>query len=424
MKVLLIGSGGREDALAWKIAQSPLLTELYCAPGNAGISRRARCVDIAVDDIDGLLAFAGEQSIDLTVVGPERPLIAGLVDRFRAKGLTVYGPESRAARLEGSKAFTDDFLARHGLSHKQYAVFDDAAEAFEYARSMGAPIVVKADGEALGKGVKVCQSTDEAEDFIRRCMIDREFGPAGDRVVIEECLIGPECSIKVFTDGRTVLPMVPSQDHKRIGEGDTGDNTGGMGCYTPVPMVDDALAADIVNRLVAPTVKALESEDSPYCGTLYAGIILTQNGPELLEYNCRFGDPETQVVLPRLQSDLLEILLATAEGRLDQVQPSWSPQACICVVIASGGYPGAYKKGKVITGIEDAEKDDNVFVFHAGTAWDGDRLVTAGGRVLGVTALGDDLLQAQERAAEAIAKIHFDGMYYRRDIGWRAMEEK
>lgn len=421
MKVLVIGSGGREHTICWKLTQSPLLSKLYCAPGNAGTALEAESVDINAEDIAALAAFAEEKQIDLTVVGPERPLILGIVDEFRRRGLPVYGPTAAAARLEGSKAFTDEILQRHGISQKRFEVFTDLDKAAAYVREQGAPIVVKADGDAFGKGVKVAATVAEAESFLRRCLVDKEFGKSGERVVVEECLVGPECSVKVFTDGEHLLPMVPSQDHKRIGEGDTGENTGGMGCYSPVPMVDDALFGRIIDRIIAPTVQAMAAEGHPYTGTLYGGIILTDQGPETLEYNCRFGDPETQVVLPRLESDLLEILLATAEGRLAEVTPVWSPQACICVVVASGGYPGSYEKGKAITGLEAANEDPAVQVFHAGTALQGGQVVSAGGRVLGVTALGDDLREAKDRAYAAIGKIHFDGMYCRRDIGWRAL---
>ncbi|NPV45669.1 MAG: phosphoribosylamine--glycine ligase [Armatimonadetes bacterium] len=422
MKVLIVGSGGREHALAWKISQSPLLTKLYCAPGNAGIQRLAECVGLPADDVSSLVSFAEEQRIDLTVVGPEHPLILGLADALRARGLPVYGPSAAAAQLEGSKIFTDELLARHGISRKRFAAFSDPDAAIAFAREFGAPLVVKADGEALGKGVKVCSSVSEAEGFIRRCMVDREFGAAGERVVIEECLAGQECSIKAFTDGTTVLPMVPSQDHKRIGEGDTGDNTGGMGCYSPVPAVDDSLFSSIVERFLVPTVSAMKAEGIPYSGTLYGGMILTEAGPEILEYNCRFGDPETQVVLPRLDSDLLEVLLATAEGRLGEVQVQWSNRAAVVVVIASGGYPGPYEKGKRITGLEEAARVEGVEVFHAGTTEVNGEVYTAGGRVLGVTAVGAGFREARERAYEACLRIHFDDMYYRRDIGWRALE--
>lgn len=422
MKVLVVGSGGREHALCWKLAQSPRLTRLYCAPGNAGIAGVADCLDLKADDLAGIITFVEAEGIDLTVIGPEHPLVLGLADELRARGHLAYGPSAGAAQLEGSKIFTDELLARHGISAKGFRPFTDPEAAIAYAREFGAPLVVKADGEALGKGVKVCSTVAEAEDFIRRCLVAAEFGSAGNRIVIEQCLVGPECSVKVFTDGKTVVPMVPSQDHKRIGEGDTGDNTGGMGCYSPVPMVSEALFDEMIERFHKPTVRAMEVEGLPYSGTLYGGMILTASGPEILEYNCRFGDPETQVVLPRLKSDLLEILLATAEGRLSEVDVEWSEEAAVVVVIASGGYPGAYEKGKLITGLEAASEVPGVTVFHAGTAAGPEGIYTAGGRVLGVTALGSDFREARERAYEACARIHFDDMYYRRDIGWRAME--
>ncbi len=420
MRVLLVGGGGREHALADAISRSPLLSKLYCAPGNAGIAQVAECVSIGAEDLDALHAFATDGDIDLTVVGPERPLIMGLADRLRADGMAVYGPDAAAARLEGSKAFTDEILAKYGLSAKRFRVFNTPEEAKTYAREQGAPIVVKADGDAFGKGVKVCSSIEEAEDFIDAVMVRRDFGAAGNRLVIEECLVGEECTIKVFTDGETVVPMVASQDHKRIGEGDTGPNTGGMGCYSPVPNVSDAVQDCIVTSIIMPTVKAMAEEKAPYSGTLYGGCILTDSGPELIEYNCRFGDPETQVVIPRLQSDLLEVLAATAEGKLDGIDLSWSDEVAACVVIASEGYPGSYEKGKRITGLEQAQTDERVKVYHAGTVAQDGECYTAGGRVLGVTALGSDYDDAFERAYAAIDRVHFDGMYYRRDIGWRA----
>lgn len=421
MKVLVIGAGGREHALCWKIAQSPLCEKLYCAPGNAGTAQIAENVPLSAEDIPALADFAATHKIDLTVVGPERPLIRGIVDEFRRQGLPIYGPTAAAARLEGSKAFTDELLHRYGISRKRFAVFTDFAQAWEYVRQQGAPIVIKADGDAFGKGVKVAATLQEADEFLQRCLLEKEFGPAGERVVIEECLEGPECSIKVFTDGANLQPMVPSQDHKRIGEGDTGENTGGMGCYSPVPAVEEALFQQMIEQIIRPTLRAMAAEGHPYTGTLYGGMILTAQGPEILEYNCRFGDPETQVVLPRLQSDLLEILLAAVEGRLADMQLQWTPQACICVVMASAGYPGAYEKGKIISGLEAAQADPLVQIFHAGTAAQEGKIVTAGGRVLGVTALGDTLREARDRAYAAIEQIHFEGMYYRRDIGWRAL---
>lgn len=422
MKVLIVGSGGREHALAWKLAASPALKKLWCAPGNAGIARHAELVEIGAEDLDALTAWATAQRPDLVVVGPERPLIRGLADRLAAAGIAVYGPQAAAARLEGSKAFTNELLQRHGLSQKEFAVFTDPASAKAYIRRKGAPIVVKADGDAFGKGVKVASSVAEAEEFVDRCMVDKVFGPAGDTVVIEECLFGQECTIKVFTDGETVLPMVPSQDYKRIGDGDTGPNTGGMGCYSPVPALDEETFRHVVNHIVLPTVHALAEEGARYVGTLYAGVILTADGPRVLEYNCRFGDPETQVVLPRLETDLLEVLQAAVEGRLREVQPRWTERRCVCVVIASGGYPDEYEKGKIITGLAEAEALDDVVVFHAGTALRDGQVVTNGGRVLGVTAVGNTFAAARGRAYEAARRISFEKCYYRRDIALRAVE--
>lgn len=422
MKVLLVGSGGREHALAHKLAASPSLTKLWCAPGNAGIAEQAELVAIGAEDLDALVNFADQQRPDLIVVGPERPLILGLADRLRERGLAVFGPSAAAARVEGSKAFTNELLARHGLSPKRFAVFTDPASAKAYVRREGAPIVVKADGDAFGKGVKVAMTIAEAEEAIDRCMVEKAFGKAGETVVIEEYLEGQECSVKAFSDGETILPMVPSQDYKRIGDGDTGDNTGGMGCYSPVPALSDEAFDHIVNRIMLPTVRAMAEEGAPYVGVLYAGCILTADGPRVLEYNCRFGDPETQVVLPRLETDLLEILQACVEGRLAEIRPRWSERRCVCVVVASGGYPHEYEKGKMITGIDEAEALEDVVVFHAGTARRDGQLVTNGGRVLGVTALGDTFAQARDRAYQAVRRIHFEKMYYRSDIALRAVE--
>mgnify|MGYP001075956027 CR=1 FL=1 len=420
MKVFLIGGGGREHALADAISRSPDLDTLYCAPGNAGIAAVAECVSIGAEDVDAIEAFVRGNAIDLTVIGPERPLIVGVADRLRAAGYPVYGPNAAAARLEGSKAFTDEILSRHGISDKKFRVFTDPDDAKAYIDEQGVPIVVKADGDAFGKGVKVCTTRAEAHDFVDEVMVRRAFGASGDRVVIEECFVGEECTIKVFTDGVTVLPMVASQDHKRIGEGDTGPNTGGMGCYSPVPSVDGALQARIIADIVEPTVAAMGAEGAPYSGTLYAGCILTETGPELIEYNCRFGDPETQVVIPRLQSDLLGVLAATAAGKLGGVQLEWSEQVAACVVIASGGYPGSYEKGRLISGLDEAAALDSVKVYHAGTTAEDGKVYTSGGRVLGVTALGDDFDDAFDRAYAAVDMISFEGMYCRRDIGRRA----
>jgi len=421
MKILVVGSGGREHALAWRIAQSPLVSKLFCAPGNPGINHLAKCVAIGAEDIEELGNFAEHNRIDLTVVGPERPLIAGIVDHFRSRHLTIYGPTACAARLEGSKAFTNELAQRAGIPAKEFAIFADRQEAREYVQQRGTPIVVKADGDAAGKGVTVATTVEEALDAVDRCMVQRQFGAAGDRVVIEERLEGPECSIKVFTDGETVVPMVPSQDYKPIYDGNEGPNTGGMGCYSPVPMVDDATLNEIVTTIIEPTVRTMAEEGTPYTGTLYAGCMLTEDGPRLLEYNCRFGDPETQVVLPRMETDLVEVLLAVTEGRLDEIEISWRPEKCVCVVVVSGGYPGPYEKGKLITGLREAASLESTVIFHAGTARRGAQYVTNGGRVLGVTALGGTYQKARDTAYNAVGLIDFDGIYFRTDIAERAV---
>ncbi|MGQ9731113.1 MAG: phosphoribosylamine--glycine ligase [Candidatus Zipacnadales bacterium] len=421
MRILVVGSGGREHALVWKLAQSSRTHELFCAPGNAGIAQQARLVNIDTEDLDGLADFASNNKIDLTVIGPEKPLIRGIVDRFHARGLTIFGPTQAAAQLEGSKAFTNELLHRYVISKKRFQVFTDPTAAAAYVRDQGVPIVIKADGAALGKGVYVAQTIEEALRGIEECMVQKVHGKAGERIVIEEYLAGPEVSVKVITDGKEILPLPPSQDHKRIGEGDTGPNTGGMGCYSPVPMVDQALFTTIIDKLVKPTIQAMASEGMPYTGCLYAGVILTEAGPELLEYNCRFGDPETQVVLPRLEGDFAEALLAAAQGRLQDVALKWNDEACVCVVIASKGYPGSYAKGKPIRGVEAASEIEGVTVFHAGTAMCDGVLCTNGGRVLGVTGRGPDLRSAVNRTYEAVSRIKFEGAYYRRDIAHRAL---
>jgi phosphoribosylamine--glycine ligase len=423
MKVLVVGGGGREHTLCLGISRSDELAELYCAPGNGGIQQTATCVPIDPEDLDRIVDFVDEKRVDLVVIGPERPLIMGLADRLRDNGVLVYGPGAGAAQLEGSKAFTDELLHKYGLSGKRFRIFSTPEQAKDYIESQPTPIVVKADGDAFGKGVMVCNDRRQAKDFVDTIMVEREFGDAGDRVVIEECLVGEEASIQVFADGKTLKPMVPSQDHKRIGEGDTGLNTGGMGCYSPVPAVSDRLMHTVTTSILQPTLDALAAEGNAYNGTLYGGIMLTSNGPELLEYNCRFGDPEAQVVIPRLQSDLLEILAATAEGRLGDVTPQWSSQVAACVVIASGGYPVEYEKGKKISGLDEADAEDGVQVYHAGTRMENGEYYTDGGRVLGVTALGDDYDDAFARAYAAVEKIHFEDMYFRSDIGWRARSD-
>ncbi len=423
MRILVVGSGGREHTLVWKLARGPTEHEIHCAPGNAGMRKLADLVDIDAEDIGGLADYAQTNAIDLTVVGPERPLIHGIVDEFQARGLKAFGPSKAAAQLEGSKAFTDELLRRHDISKKGFEVFDDPESAAAYVKGQPLPVVVKADGDAFGKGVTVATDVDTALRAIDACMVQQVHGKAGERVVIEECLVGPECSVKVITDGERVLPLPPSQDHKRIGEGDTGPNTGGMGCYSPVPAVDDELCHRIVSDFIKPTIDAMAAEGMPYVGCLYAGAILTEDGPELLEYNCRFGDPETQVVLPLIDGDLAEVLLAATEGRLGEVTLPWRDEACVCVVMASGGYPGSYDKGKPIYGIDDAEEIEGVTVFHAGTALKGGQLCSDGGRVLGVTGCGSDLRSTIALTYDGASRIHFEGAYYRRDIAHRALTD-
>ncbi|MFA0782083.1 phosphoribosylamine--glycine ligase [Fervidibacter sacchari] len=416
MKVLVVGGGGREHALVWKIAQSPKVSQIFCAPGNAGIAKLAQCLPIGAEDIVALADFAQREGIDLTVVGPEAPLCAGIVDEFQRRGLRIFGPTKSAAEIEGSKVFCRQLLAKWNIPSPKFATFDDPNEAKAYIRQQGAPIVVKADGLAAGKGSIVCATLDEAFRAVDRIMVEREFGEAGKRVVVEEFLEGREASVMVFTDGRTVKPMLPSRDHKRLLDNDQGPNTGGMGAYCPVPDIDALLYDEIVETIMKPTIAALAAEGRPYKGVLYGGLMLTKEGPKVLEFNCRFGDPETQAVLPLLDADLVDICEAVIDERLHEVDVRWKDGACICVVMASAGYPGAYEKGKVITGIEEAEGEEGVIVFHAGTAMKDGQLVTSGGRVLGVTAIGRDFAEATEKVYKAVSKIHFDGAHYRRDI--------
>ena len=418
MNVLVVGSGGREHALAWKIQQSPLVDRVFVAPGNPGTAAIGENVPIAADDLEGLVQFAIDQSIDLTVVGPEAPLCAGIVDLFRARGRLCFGPDKAAAELEGSKAFARKLCTDHRIPGPQWWAYESLATARAFLESRpDGPIVVKASGLAAGKGVAVCKNNEQARVAVSECF-DGRFGDAGNVVLFEECLAGPEVSLITLTDGETIMPLEPARDHKPVGEGDTGPNTGGMGVITPVPVLP-RLAAQIESQIVFPTVHAMNREKRRYRGFLYAGLMLTTNGPRVLEYNCRMGDPETQPLMMRLKSDLVPLLLATAEGKLDTVDaPVWDPRVAVCVVACSGGYPGDYKKGVPIFGVDQIETGDDLQVFHAGTrrSVQGD-LQTAGGRVLAVTALGNDAEQARKRAYEAIDKIEFDGMHCRRDIG-------
>lgn len=418
--ILLLGSGGREHALAAKLAASPLCGTLYIAPGNGGTVQVGENVALAEDDPEAVADFARETGVGLVVIGPEAPLVAGVADAVRAAGISCFGPGAEGAQMEGSKKFSKELMARAGIPTAAYGSFTDEASALAYVSEQGAPIVVKADGLAAGKGVIVAATLEEAEDAVRECF-QGAFGAAGSTVVVEECLTGPECSLLAFTDGKTVLPMATAQDHKRALEGDKGPNTGGMGVYSPVPIVtEDELSA--MKQVMLDTVAELAAEGIDYRGCLYGGFMLTEDGPKVLEFNARFGDPETQVILPRLKNDLVEVMLACAEGRLDEVELAWRDEWAVAVVLTSAGYPGSYEKGKVITGIEDAEAMEDVTVYHAGTAVREDgELVTSGGRVLAVTALGDTFEAARDLAYEACKKIEFEGKTLRRDIGLRAL---
>ena len=423
MNVLIIGSGGREHALAWKVAQSDRVERVFVAPGNAGTAAEAGVENVAIDVMDfaALADFVQGNAVELTIVGPEAPLVEGIVDYFEGRGLRCFGPRRGAAQLEGSKAFTKDFLARHNIPTGAYANFTELEPALAYLRQQGAPIVVKADGLAAGKGVIVAQTLAEAEAAVTDMLSGNAFGDAGCRVVIEEFLEGEEASFIVMVDGANVLPMATSQDHKRIGEGDTGPNTGGMGAYSPAPVVDATVFERVMNQVILPTVHGMAAEGNDYTGFLYAGLMISPAGePRVIEYNCRFGDPETQPIMVRLQSDLVGLCDAALAGTLDSAEVEWDPRCAIGVVLAAGGYPGSYSKGTVIHGL-DAIQADNIKVFHAGTANADGQVVTSGGRVLCVTALGDDIAAAQRDCYLAADKISWDGMTLRRDIGWRAI---
>ena len=424
MKVLIIGGGGREHALAWKAAQSPQVETVFVAPGNAGTAREPGLTNVAIDvlDSDALIAFARDNAVDLTIVGPEAPLVAGVVDAFQAAGLAIFGPTEGAAQLEGSKAFTKDFLARHAIPSADYQTFSEVEPALAYLGQKGAPIVIKADGLAAGKGVVVAMTEAEAEAAIRDMLEDNAFGDAGARVVIEDFLEGEEASFIVMVDGEHVLPMATSQDHKRAGDGDTGPNTGGMGAYSPAPVVTGSVHQRIMDEVILPTVRGMAAEGHPYTGFLYAGLMIDADGaPKVIEYNCRFGDPETQPILMRLKSDLVALCQAALERRLDQVECEWDPRAAVGVVLAAEGYPGSYRKGDEITGL-DAADAAGCKVFHAGTRMSDDgRVVTSGGRVLCVTALGNTVGAATSQAYAGLEMVRWDGAEYRRDIAHRAI---
>jgi len=423
MKILVIGGGGREHALAWKAAQSPLGERVFVAPGNAGTAREPKLENVAIDveDIPALVNFARENDIGLTIVGPEAPLVIGVVDAFTTAGLKCFGPTRGAAQLEGSKSFTKDFLARHRIPTGEFRTFTEVKPALDYLHEKGAPIVVKADGLAAGKGVIVGIDLMTAEAAVRDMLAGNAFGEAGHRVVIEEYLDGEEASFIVMADGEHVLPMATSQDHKRVGDGDTGPNTGGMGAYSPAPVVTDTVYARIMDEVIMPTVRGMAAEGLPYTGFLYAGLMIMADGtPKVIEYNCRFGDPETQPIMLRMRSDLVAHCLAALEGRLDRETTSWDPRRSVGVVLAAGGYPGNYVKGDVIDGLPETESSD-AKVFHAGTVLADGKVVTAGGRVLCATALGDTVAQAQAAAYRLAAQVSWDGMFCRHDIGYRAI---
>ncbi|HGM7051624.1 phosphoribosylamine--glycine ligase [Serratia marcescens] len=423
MNILIIGNGGREHALAWKAAQSPLADKVYVAPGNAGTALEANLenVAIAATDIPALVAFAQSHDIGLTIVGPEAPLVIGVVDAFQAAGLKIFGPSQAAAQLEGSKAFTKDFLARHRIPTAEYENFTEVEPALAYVRRKGAPIVIKADGLAAGKGVIVAMTLQEAEEAVRDMLAGNAFGDAGHRIVVEEFLDGEEASFIVMVDGENVVPMATSQDHKRVGDGDTGPNTGGMGAYSPAPVVTDEIHRRAMDQVIWPTVRGMAAEGNTYVGFLYAGLMIAADGqPKVIEFNCRFGDPETQPIMLRLRSDLVELCLAGAEGRLNEKSSDWDERPALGVVLAAGGYPGDYRNGEVIQGLPQQESADGK-VFHAGTRLLGDDVVTSGGRVLCVTALGDTVAQAQQRAYQLAEGIQWPGSFCRKDIGYRAI---
>jgi len=424
MKVLVIGAGGREHALVWSLRKRPRVTDIVCAPGNGGIAAAARCVPASQKDLNDLLRVVDEEKPDLTVVGPELPLSLGFVDELRRRGMAVFGPTRAAAMLETSKAFAKRFMQRHNIPTANFAVCSTRQEALESLHLFHLPVVIKADGLASGKGVLICETKREAEEAIAGLFSGKLLGSVETAVVIEECLRGEEVSFLVLSDGKHITPLVPAQDHKRLGEGDTGPNTGGMGVYTTDSMVDEKMREWIVHHVAQRTIKGIAAEDAPFVGVLYCGLMMTARGPMVLEYNTRFGDPETQAILVRLESELLDALEACVEGRLSETEMRWKPGASACVVAASGGYPGSYTTGNRISGIEEAARVPGVEVFHAGTSLVDGNYLTSGGRVLAATAIGGSLAEALHRAYEAMGKIHFEGMYYRRDIGHRALQRR
>lgn len=417
MRVLVVGGGGREHTIVWKLSQSEKVDKIYCAPGNGGIAALAECIDISATDIDGIVSFAKEKEIDLAVVAPDDPLVLGMVDALEKEGIRAFGPRKNAAIIEGSKVFSKDLMKKYNIPTAGYEVFADSKSAIEYVKKGTFPAVIKAEGLALGKGVIIARNEQEAVDGIKEIMEDKKFGESGNRVVIEEFLTGPEVSVLAFTDGKTVKPMVSAQDHKRAYDGDKGLNTGGMGTFSPSRLYDAEKAAECMENIFIPTIKAMEKEGRPFKGVLYFGLMMTEKGVKVIEYNCRFGDPETQVVLPRLKTDLAEIMEAVIDERLDSVDIEWEDNAAVCVVMASGGYPVSYKKGYEISGIADAEALGDITVFHAGTKLSDGKMLTSGGRVLGVTATAENLDKAIALAYEGVGKISFTDEFHRSDIG-------
>lgn len=419
MKIMVVGGGGREHALVWKLSQSPRVKKIYCAPGNAGIAKIAECVDISIDDISALGRFARQKGIHYTLVGPEAPLADGIVNYFEAAGLKIFGPSEQAAELESSKVFAKRIMDKYDIPTAKYKVFTDSELAIKYVRKIGIPCVIKAEGLAAGKGVIVAHDEQTAIDAIKAMLIDRVFGYAGERIIVEECLVGEEVSMIAFTDGKTVLPMLPAQDHKAINDNDTGPNTGGMGAYCPAPICPPELQEKVLKEILIPTIKGMETENRPFKGVIYAGLMITSEGPKVLEFNVRFGDPEAQPQIMMLDTDLIDIVEAVINESLDKITLKWKDGASVCVVMASGGYPGDYKKGIPISGLENVPS--GVQVFHAGTALKDGRIVTAGGRVLGITSVGKNVFSAIENAYSAVSAISFDGMHYRTDIGKKAL---
>lgn len=417
MKVLVVGSGGREHALVWKISKSPRVSKIYCAPGNGGISDLAECVNISATDVVGMVRFAKQNGIDLTVVAPDDPLAMGMVDALQAEGLKAFGPTRDAAIIESSKVFAKHLMRRYGIPTAEHRVFENYDKAVKYVEQVQYPVVIKVEGLALGKGVIIARDFDEARDALKSMMVDKVFGEAGLRVVIEEHLAGPEVSVLIFTDGKTIIPMVSAQDHKRAYDGDQGPNTGGMGAFSPSRVYTPDIASEVEDGIIRPTIRAMAQEGRPFKGVLYFGLMLTPQGPKVLEYNARFGDPETQVVLPRLKTDIVDIFEAVIDERLDEINVEWEDNAAVCVVLASGGYPKSYRTGYEISGIDEVLKDPDMMVFHAGTKKVDGKYYTSGGRVLGITAIAKDLDTAVRKAYQSVGKIHFENMHYRRDIG-------